>query len=43
MHFLFHYSAIPKDKVCESSPIELNVVAYGQWNLGKIAAVGRDR
>merc|ERR1719232_2157633 len=34
---------IPKDKVCESSPIELNVVAYGQWNLGKIAAVGRDR
>lgn len=32
---------IPKDKVCESSPIELNIVAYGQWNLGKPA--GRDR
>ena len=36
-----HFSAIPKDKVCESSPIELNIVAYGQWNLGKPA--GRDR
>merc|ERR550519_2719533 len=32
---------IPKDKVCESSPIELNVVAYGQWNLGK--PTGKDR
>ena len=34
-------SAIPKDKVCESSPIELNIVAYGQWNLGK--PTGKDR
>jgi len=32
---------IPKDKVCESSPIELNIVAYGQWNLGK--PTGKDR
>ena len=32
---------IPKDKVCESSPIELNIVAYGQWNLGRLS--GRDR
>jgi len=32
---------IPKDKVCESSPIELNIVAYGQWNLGK--PDGKDR
>ena len=37
------FSAIPKDKVCESSPIELNIVAYGQWNLGKLAGPGRDR
>lgn len=27
---------IAKDKICESSPIELNIVAYGQWNLGKL-------
>ena len=41
--YLFFFSAIPKDKVCESSPIELNIVAYGQWNLGKLAGPGRDR
>ena len=40
--FTTHFcSAIPKDKVCESSPIELNIVAYGQWNLGK--PTGKDR
>ena len=27
--------AIAKDKVCESSPIDLNIVAFGQWNLAK--------
>jgi len=32
---------IAKDKVCESSPIELNIVAYGQWNLAKTGV--RDR
>lgn len=32
---------IAKDKVCESSPIDLNIVAYGQWNLSK--AGGRER
>jgi len=32
---------IPKDKVCESSPIELNILAFGQWNLGK--PTGKDR
>merc|ERR1719222_738385 len=26
---------IAKDKVCESSPIDLNIVAFGQWNLAK--------
>jgi len=26
---------IAKDKVCESSPIELNVTAFGQWDLSK--------
>ena len=34
-------AAVPRDKVCESSPIELNVTAFGQWSLGKPA--GRDR
>jgi hypothetical protein len=32
---------IAKDKICESSPIELNIVAFGQWNLGKPS--GKDR
>jgi len=32
---------IPRDKVCESSPIELHVTAFGQWNLFK--PVGKDR
>jgi hypothetical protein len=26
---------ISKDKVCESSPIDMNIVAFGQWNLAK--------
>ena len=30
-----HPPAIAKDKVCESSPIDLNIVAFGQWNLAK--------
>ena len=34
-------TAITKDKICESSPIELNIVAFGQWNLGKPS--GKDR
>jgi len=32
---------LTKDKICESSPIELNIVAFGQWNLGKPS--GKDR
>jgi len=26
-------SALPKEKICESSPIELQVTAYGQWTM----------
>jgi hypothetical protein len=24
---------LPKEKICESSPIELQVTAYGQWTM----------
>ena len=40
-HLINFFTAIPKDKVCESSPIELNIVAFGQWNLGR--PTGKDR
>ena len=40
-HLINFFAAIPKDKVCESSPIELNIVAFGQWNLGR--PTGKDR
>jgi len=36
-----HDQTIPREKVCESSPIELNVTAFGQWNLFK--PVGKER
>ncbi|QQP32293.1 Putative LOC100877372, partial [Caligus rogercresseyi] len=26
---------LPKEKICESSPIELQIVPYGQWTLSK--------
>jgi hypothetical protein len=35
------FAAIAKDKVCESSPIDLNIVAFGQWDLAKQG--GRER
>ncbi|XP_071744399.1 LOW QUALITY PROTEIN: BCAS3 microtubule associated cell migration factor [Lepeophtheirus salmonis] len=28
-------STLTKDKICESSPIELHIVPYGQWTLNK--------
>ncbi len=27
------FPALPKEKICESSPIELHVTAHGQWAL----------
>ena len=28
-----NFSALPKEKICESSPIELQVTAFGQWTM----------
>ena len=28
-----NFAALSKDKICESSPIDLSVAAFGQWNL----------
>jgi len=28
-------TALPKDKICESSPIEMHVNPHGQWNLSQ--------
>ena len=29
----FIFAALPKDKICESSPIELQISPYGQWTM----------
>ena len=28
-----YFSALPKEKICESSPIELQISPYGQWTM----------